>query len=140
MNEGKNLVAVARWLIRWSESKPVPKGYRKGFEPNKLVFINGRVLEFPRQNVDKQINIEAFWRDIDIIMVGKPKSMQDKLRVILSEIVELSKDTGMVEKKLLVKFGIYACTNRQEIWQSLQRESRGVTRTDKEKNILYLLS
>jgi DNA replicative helicase MCM subunit Mcm2 (Cdc46/Mcm family) len=28
--------------------------------------------------------------------------MQDKLRVILSEIVELSKDTGMVEKKLLV--------------------------------------
>jgi len=49
------------------------------------------------------IDITTHMRDIDIIMVGKPKSMQDKLRVILDEIVELSKDTGMIEKKLLVE-------------------------------------
>jgi len=48
------------------------------------------------------IDISTHMRDIDIIMVGKPKSMQDKLRVILNEIVELSKDTGMVERKVLV--------------------------------------
>lgn len=48
------------------------------------------------------IDMSTHMRDIDIIMVGKPKSMQDKLRVILSEIVELSKDTGMIEKSLLL--------------------------------------
>lgn len=48
------------------------------------------------------IDIETHVRDIDVIMVGKPKSMQDKLRSILNEIIELSKETGMVEKRLLV--------------------------------------
>jgi replicative DNA helicase Mcm len=49
------------------------------------------------------IDISTHMRDIDIIMVGKPKSMQDKLRSILDEIVELSKEAGMVEKKLLLE-------------------------------------
>ncbi len=48
------------------------------------------------------IDIATHVRDIDVIMVGKPKSMQDKLRVILTEIVEMSRETGMVEKKLLI--------------------------------------
>ncbi len=48
------------------------------------------------------IDISTHMRDIDIIMVGKPKSMQDKLRVILTEILEMSKETGMVERKLLL--------------------------------------
>jgi replicative DNA helicase Mcm len=47
------------------------------------------------------IDMSTHMRDIDVIMVGKPKSMQDKLRVILDEVVALSKETGMVEKKLL---------------------------------------
>ncbi len=48
------------------------------------------------------IDMSTQMRDIDVIMVGKPKSMQDKLRVILNEIVEMSKDTGMVDKRLLI--------------------------------------
>ena len=48
------------------------------------------------------IDIATNMRDIDVIMVGKPKSMQDKLRVILTAVVEMSKETGMVERKLLV--------------------------------------
>ncbi len=48
------------------------------------------------------IDLATHQRDIDVIMVGKPKSMQDKLRVILTEIVEMSKETGMVERKLLI--------------------------------------
>ncbi len=48
------------------------------------------------------IDMSTQMRDIDIIMVGKPKSMQDKLRVILTEIVEMSKETGMIEKRLLL--------------------------------------
>lgn len=49
------------------------------------------------------IDISTHMRDIDVIMVGKPKSMQDKLRLILDEIVAMSKETGMVDKKLLVE-------------------------------------
>ena len=49
------------------------------------------------------IDVSTHMRDIDIIMVGKPKSMQDKLRIVLDEIVELSRETGMVERKMLVE-------------------------------------
>ncbi|MCW3981280.1 MAG: minichromosome maintenance protein MCM [Candidatus Bathyarchaeota archaeon] len=49
------------------------------------------------------IDVSTHMRDIDIIMVGKPKSMQDKLRLIMDEIVELSKEAGMVDKKLLLE-------------------------------------
>jgi len=49
------------------------------------------------------IDMSTQMRDIDIIMVGKPKSMQDKLRRILDEIVAMSKETGMAEKKFLVE-------------------------------------
>ncbi len=48
------------------------------------------------------IDLSTNVRDIDVIMVGKPKSMQDKLRVILTEIIELSKQTGMIERNVLV--------------------------------------
>jgi replicative DNA helicase Mcm len=48
------------------------------------------------------IDLSTNVRDIDLIMVGKPKSMQDKLRVILTEIIEMSKQTGMIERKLLI--------------------------------------
>ena len=49
------------------------------------------------------IDLSTHMRDIDIIMVGKPKSMQDKLRIILEEIMEMSRDTGMIEKNLLLE-------------------------------------
>jgi replicative DNA helicase Mcm len=49
------------------------------------------------------IDLSTQMRDIDIIMVGKPKSMQDKMRILLNEIVELSKETGMVDRKLLLE-------------------------------------
>jgi replicative DNA helicase Mcm len=41
--------------------------------------------------------------DIDLIMTGKPKSARDKLQVILSTIVEMEKETGMVEKSALIE-------------------------------------
>jgi len=36
--------------------------------------------------------------DIDIIMTGKPKSQQDKLRVILNVLVEMERETGTVKR------------------------------------------
>ncbi len=44
------------------------------------------------------IDLSSYKYDIDIIMTGKPKSMRDKLQVILSALVEMEKETGMVEK------------------------------------------
>jgi replicative DNA helicase Mcm len=41
--------------------------------------------------------------DIDIIMTGKPKSLRDKLKVILDTILDMEKETGMVEKKALLE-------------------------------------
>ncbi len=49
------------------------------------------------------IDVSSKKFDIDIIMVGKPKSMQDKLRVILSALVEMEKETGMVSRADLLE-------------------------------------
>ena len=49
------------------------------------------------------IDVSSRKIDIDIIMTGKPKSLQDKLRVVLSEIVEMERETGMVKKSELLE-------------------------------------
>jgi len=41
--------------------------------------------------------------DIDIIMTGKPKSVRDKLQVVLGTLVEMERETGMVEKSALLE-------------------------------------
>ncbi len=40
--------------------------------------------------------------DIDLIYSGKPKSMRDRLQIILGTIIEMEKETGMVEKTALI--------------------------------------
>jgi len=49
------------------------------------------------------IDVSSHKLDIDLIMTGKPKSMRDKLSVILGVIVEMGKETGMVEKSALLE-------------------------------------
>ncbi|MCW4026621.1 MAG: Minichromosome maintenance protein MCM, partial [Candidatus Bathyarchaeota archaeon] len=41
--------------------------------------------------------------DIDILMTGKPKSLRDKLRAILSALAEMEKETGIVERPALLE-------------------------------------
>jgi replicative DNA helicase Mcm len=48
------------------------------------------------------IDLSSYKIDIDIIMTGKSKSMRDKLQVILSTLMEMEKDTGIVEKAALL--------------------------------------
>jgi len=48
------------------------------------------------------IDVSSHKLDIDIIMTGKPKSTRDKLQVILGTIIEMEKETGMVEKSALL--------------------------------------
>jgi len=49
------------------------------------------------------IDVSSHKMDIDLIMTGKPKSLRDKLGVVLDAIVTLEKETGMVEKSALLE-------------------------------------
>jgi replicative DNA helicase Mcm len=46
--------------------------------------------------------VSSYKMDIDLIMTGKPKSMRDRLHVIISVLMEMEKQTGIVEKSALV--------------------------------------
>jgi replicative DNA helicase Mcm len=48
------------------------------------------------------IDLSSYKMDIDIIMTGKPKSVRDKLQVVLSTLMEMEKQTGLVERSALL--------------------------------------
>ncbi len=48
------------------------------------------------------IDVSSQKFDIDIIMTGKPKSLRDKLQVVLGTVIEMERATGMVEKNELL--------------------------------------
>ena len=71
------------------------------------------------------IDLSSYKVDIDLIMTGKPKSVRDKLQVILSVLIEMEKETGMVEKTALVnelelKHKIPRAETERMIWQLLR--------------------
>jgi replicative DNA helicase Mcm len=49
------------------------------------------------------IDVSSGKIDIDSIMTGKPKSLRDKLQAVLATIVEMEKETGIVERKALIE-------------------------------------
>lgn len=71
------------------------------------------------------IDLSSYKVDIDLIMTGKPKSVRDKLQVILSLLIEMERETGMVEKTALVnelelKHKIPRAEIERMIWQLLR--------------------
>jgi len=48
------------------------------------------------------IDLSSYKMDIDIIMTGKPKSMRDRMQIIISVLMEMEKVTGIVEKAALL--------------------------------------
>ena len=48
------------------------------------------------------IDLSSYKVDIDLIMTGRPKSMRDRLHIILSTLMDMEKITGIVEKDALV--------------------------------------
>jgi replicative DNA helicase Mcm len=48
------------------------------------------------------IDLSSDKMDIDLIMTGKPKSMRDRLQIVLSTLMEMEKQTGIVEKVALL--------------------------------------
>ncbi len=49
------------------------------------------------------IDVSSHKLDIDLIMTGKPKSLRDKLQVVLGTLIEMERETGMVEKSVLLE-------------------------------------
>jgi replicative DNA helicase Mcm len=48
------------------------------------------------------IDLSSYKMDIDLIMTGKPKSMRDRLQIVLSTLMEMEKETGIVERAVLL--------------------------------------
>ena len=48
------------------------------------------------------IDLSSYKIDIDLIMTGKPKSVRDKLQTVLSTLMQMEKETGIVEKTALL--------------------------------------
>ncbi|MGB9683611.1 MAG: minichromosome maintenance protein MCM [Candidatus Bathyarchaeales archaeon] len=48
------------------------------------------------------IDLSSYKIDIDLIMTGKPKSLRDKLQILLSALTEMEREIGMVEKVALI--------------------------------------
>ena len=48
------------------------------------------------------IDLSSYKMDIDIIMTGKPKSVRDRLQIVLSVLIDMEKETSIVEKTKLL--------------------------------------
>jgi replicative DNA helicase Mcm len=48
------------------------------------------------------IDLSSYKMDIDLIMTGKPKSVRDRMQIILSVLMAMEKETGIVEKAALL--------------------------------------
>jgi replicative DNA helicase Mcm len=95
--EGSPIAITARQLeslVRTAEAR-ARAALRKEIlaeDAEAAVAIMNRSLE------EVGIDVSSSKIDIDIIMTGKPKSLRDKLQTVLSTIMEMEKETGMVEK------------------------------------------
>jgi replicative DNA helicase Mcm len=99
--EGSPIAITARQLeslVRTAEAR-ARAALRKEIraeDAEAAVAIMNRSLE------EVGIDVSSSKIDIDIIMTGKPKSLRDKLQTVLSTIMEMEKETGMVEKVALL--------------------------------------
>lgn len=100
--EGTPIAITARQLeslVRIAEAR-ARIAYRKEIiaeDAEAAIRIMKRSLE------EVGIDVTSGKPDIDILMTGKPKSVRDKLHVIIGTIIEMEKETGMVEKAALLQ-------------------------------------
>jgi replicative DNA helicase Mcm len=100
--EGTPIAITARQLeslVRIAEAR-ARIAYRKEIlaeDAEASINIMKRSLE------EVGIDVSSSKIDIDIIMTGKPKSLRDKLQVVLGAIVEMERETGMVQRSALLE-------------------------------------
>ena len=100
--EGTPIAITARQLeslVRVAEAR-ARVAYRKEIlaeDAEAAISIMKRSLE------EVGIDVSSHKIDIDIIMTGKPKSLRDKLHIVLGTIVEMERETGMVQRSALLE-------------------------------------
>jgi len=100
--EGSPVAITARQLealVRISEAR-ARAALRKDVtaeDAEAAVAIMKRSLE------EVGIDMSSYKMDIDIIMTGKPKSVRDKLQTVLSTLMGMEKETGIVERMTLLE-------------------------------------
>lgn len=99
--EGTPVAITARQLeslVRISEAKA-----RAALRTQILVEDSEAAIAIMRRSLEEVgVDVSSGKTDIDIIMTGKPKSLRDKLKLILGALFEMEKETGMVERSTLL--------------------------------------
>ncbi len=99
--EGSPVAITARQLdslVRVAEAR-ARAALRKEVTPEDA---DAAITLMKRSLEEVGIDMSSYKVDIDIIMTGRPKSVRDKLQVVLSAVIEMEKETGTVEKDALV--------------------------------------
>jgi len=100
--EGTPVAITARQLeslVRVAEARA-----RASLRKEVLAEDADRAIDIMTKSLEQVgIDISSHKFDIDIIMTGKPKSLRDKLSVILGLISSMEKETGMVDKARLLE-------------------------------------
>jgi replicative DNA helicase Mcm len=100
--EGTPVAITARQLeslVRLAEARA-----RASLRKEVLAEDAERAIDIMKKSLEQVgIDVSSQKFDIDIIMTGKPKSLRDKLSVILGVISSMEKETGVVDKARLLE-------------------------------------
>jgi len=100
--EGTPIAITARQLeslVRTAEARA-----RAALRKEVLAEDAEAAISIMRRSLEEVgIDVSTHRIDIDTIMTGKPKSLRDKLQVVLGAVVEMEKETGMVERSELLE-------------------------------------
>ena len=100
--EGSPIAITARQLeslVRISEARA-----RAALRDRVLPEDAEHAIAIMRRSLEEAgIDVSSHKIDIDIIMTGKPKSLQDKLRLVLNVLVDMERDTGVVKRSELIE-------------------------------------
>jgi replicative DNA helicase Mcm len=100
--EGTPIAITARQLesmVRLAEARA-----RVAFRKEVLAEDAEAAIAIMKRSLEEVgIDIASHKFDIDIIMTGKPKSLRDKLGIVLNAIVSMEKETGTVKKSELLE-------------------------------------
>jgi len=99
--EGSPVAITARQLeslVRISEARA-----RVALRKEVTAEDAGAAISIMKRSLEEVgIDLSSYKVDIDLIMTGRPKSMRDRLHIILSALMDMEKITGIVEKDALI--------------------------------------
>jgi replicative DNA helicase Mcm len=99
--EGSPVAITARQLeslVRISEARA-----RVALRQQVTAEDAGAAIAIMKRSLEEVgIDLSSYKMDIDLIMTGRPKSIRDRLSIVLSTLMTMEKVTGIVEKDALV--------------------------------------